>query len=204
MRIVFVALLLLCSGLSRGAELPLFFNSGSTFSGTITRHQMQGDPLIEPQHSRVAEKISLNMLTLAGKAVVLMAQRVGTESAFIDTFQIDNDDRLFTAAKTALAAKAKLLEVAPQYVNLRQEVYQPREYANKDLIVAAELLTDGDGNVRRQIPNVTIILHPFDNDTVQGEILVYGPNRFINENLWFDVKRELPPAVIPAPALPLR
>ncbi len=204
MRVFLVVVAVLCSGVSYAAGLPLFFDSGSNFSGTITRHKFQGDPGLEARFSRVGEKITLRMLTMAGKAVILAAKKVGTDNSFIGTYQINNDDSLFSAGKRALEQKANLFDRASRSGDsfFRADVYQPQEYQNKDLIVAAHLLTEAGGLVVKKSPEVTIVLHPFNNDVVQGEFLVTDPNGVIFETAWFETKREGQQATPPPPPAP--
>lgn len=196
MRIALFFGVILSFQVSYGADLPLYFNSGSNFVGTITRHKIQGPSGLETRFSRVGEAISLRMLTMAGKAVVLMAQRVGTENIAFSTFQINNDDSIFAEGKKALDEKNRQLDIATRNGNpfFHADVYQPRTYANLDLVVAAHRLTDPSPVPAPRVAMVTIILHPLDQDTVEGEAIVFNPGRTISENLWFDTRREIQPA----------
>lgn len=205
-----LALVLMVAGTGRAADLPLFFNSGSDFTGTISRHSIQGDAGLEARFSRVGEKVTLRMLTVSGKAVVLMVQKAGTDKALVNNYQIDNGDGIFRAAQTALDEKARQWDAAERarHPFFRSSVYQAREYPNKDLTVAAHQLAGVVNLPDAKVPVATVIVSPVDKDTVQGEVLVYGPNRIIQETIWFEAAREVPvtpaaPAPPPAPTEPL-
>lgn len=186
MRIVLFVAVVLCLN-SRAADLPLYFNSGSDFVGTITKNA--------GSISRVGENVTLRMVTVANKAIVIAVQKVGTEYEFASLFQIKNDNNIFTSGKSVLDEKAR------QINNGNRRVLELRNYTNNDYIVAARLWTDPHPRMIPQTHIETIILHPVDKDTVQGEILVLDYNKNIIDNIFFDVKRAgSDTATPPAPA----
>lgn len=208
MRIGLALISVIASGLVYGAELPLFFGSGSNFSGVITRHKVQGDPRVEARVSQVDKKLTLRMVVLADRAVVLAVLPAPAEKTFVTTFQIKNDETIFKTAKTALDQKIRFADLAARYRDpaFRADVYDLREYKNKDLIVGLNLYSEEMPNGRR-FHLATMILHPADEDNVQGELVIYSQDKTIVETLWFDVKREgelrapmpVPPTPLPVP-----
>lgn len=209
MRIASIVLCVLSAGLAEAADLPLFFDSGSNFSGTIVRHRMQANPNFEAQASRQGQPITVRMVTMADKAVVLVTRSVNGDKTFVSTFQSKSDQILFDRAKTVLAEKAKLFDLAARYNDpgFRADVYEAREYVNRDWIVALPLLIDGPPNAALRTHLATVVLHALDNDTIQGELLVHAAGNRISEVLWFDLTREgasRAPAAEPVPAAPAR